>query len=97
MIAEVPRKAWPAIAADIERIEREEAGFGLRIVTVAADADRLPAEDRDGRRIHPGRFGGWIVREATFEDGSLIAVIGLSDGSSVGLTNDGDIVEVIHG
>lgn len=93
----VPRKAWPAIAADIERIEREEAGFGLRIVTVAADATQLPATDDKGQRIHPGRFGGWQVREATFEDGALAAVIGLSDGSTVGLTVDGSVVEVIHG
>ncbi|HET8730488.1 MAG TPA: hypothetical protein VFM34_05195 [Moraxellaceae bacterium] len=89
-------KGWHEIAPLIEKIEREEAKYGLRIVNVATSATHLPAE-QDGQRIHPGRFGGWIVREATFEDASLAAVVGMSDGSSVGLTVDGDVVEVIHG
>lgn len=96
-VVKAPRKAWLDLAAMLDQVEREEAVHGLRIVTVAADADRLPAEDRDGLRVHPGRFGGWLVREATFEDPSLVAVIGLSDGSAVGLTEGGDVVEVVHG
>lgn len=97
MIAEAPRQTWPALVAGIERIEREEASFGLRIVNVAANATQLPVADDKGQCIHPGRFSGWHVREAIFDDAALAAVIGLSDGSSLGLTVDGSVVEVVHG
>ena len=88
--------AWPDLATRIAAVEREEAAHGLRIVTVLAKAERLPVQNEQGRRIHPGTFGGWEVREAQFDD-ALVAVIGLSDGSNIGMTAEGALVEVVHG
>lgn len=90
-------KGWHEIAPTIEKLERQEAAFGLRIVSVATCATHLPATDETGHRVHPGTFGGWHVKEASFDDDSLIAVIGLSDGSAMGLTVGNEVVEVIRG
>lgn len=90
-------KGWHEIAPSIERIERDEAAHGLRIVSVATNSTHLPAAKPDGSRVHPGRFGGWVVKEAEFEDSGLVAVIRFNDASEIGLTADGDVVEVIHG
>ena len=90
-------KGWHEISPLIEKIERDEAAHGLRIVNVSTNATHLPAAGNDGSRVHPGRFGGWIVRGVEFEDSSLAAVIGFNDGSTIGLTVEGEAVEVIHG